>query len=99
MPTYHKGDQVWLEGRHLQTNQPAAKLAPKCHGPFTITKVMSSVTYRLELPPQWTIHPVFHVDLLTPYRETPMHGRNYQCPPLDLIRGEEEYEVERILDS
>ena len=45
------------------------------------------------------IHPVFHVDLLTPYRETPMHGCNYLRPPPDLVKGEEEYEVECILDS
>ena len=42
---------------------------------------------------------MFHTDLLTPYRETTMHGVNYQRPAPDLIEGEEEYEVERIMDS
>ena len=28
-PKYKEGDLVWLEGRHLCTNQPAIKLAPK----------------------------------------------------------------------
>ena len=60
---------------------------------------MSPVNYCLELPTQWSIHPVFHIDLLTPYCETPTHGPNYQCPPPDLVDGEEEYEVEKILDS
>jgi hypothetical protein len=60
---------------------------------------MSPVNYRLELPEQWSIHPVFHIDLLTPYRETIMHGPNYQRPPPDLVEGEEEYAVEKILDS
>jgi hypothetical protein len=60
---------------------------------------MSAVNYRLELPTQWTIHPVFHIDLLTPYHETPMHGANYQRPPPDLVEGEEEYEVETVLAS
>ena len=27
------------------------------------------------------------------------HGPNYTRPPLDLVEGEEEYEVEQILDS
>ena len=58
---------------------------------------MSPVNYRLELPTQWSIHPVFHIDLLTPYREMPIHGANYLCPPPDLINGEEEYEVEHVL--
>ncbi len=43
-------------------------------------------------------HPVFHTDLLTPYRETPTHGPNYECLPPDLVDGLEEYKVEKILD-
>ena len=98
-PKYKEGDQVWLEGRHLRTNQPTAKLAPRRHGPFPIVQVMSPVNYRLKLPPQWSIHDVFHIDLLTPYRETPTHGANYQRPPPDLVDGVEEFEVEKVLDS
>jgi len=98
-PKYHKGDLVWLEGRHLRTNQPTAKLAPKRHGPFSIIQVMSPVNYRLKLPTQWSIHDVFHIDLLTSYRETELHGSNYSRPAPDLVDNEEEYEVEKILDS
>ena len=42
---------------------------------------------------------MFHVDLLTPYKETATYGTNYMRPPPDLINGEEEYEVEHIIDS
>src|SRR6266568_5152178 len=76
-PKYQEGDLVWLEGCHLCTNQPTAKLAPKRHGPFSIVQVMSPVNYRLKLPTQWSIHDIFHIDLLTPYRETITHGPNY----------------------
>jgi hypothetical protein len=34
-----------------------------------------------------------------PYRETITHGPNYQRPLPDLVDGEEEYSVEKILDS
>src|ERR1700754_4681089 len=98
-PRYQIGDLVWLEGRHLRTNQPTTKLVPRRHGPFKVAQVMSAVNYRLELPTQWSIHPVFHTDLLTPYHETPTHGHNYQRPPPDLVDGEEEYEVEKVLDQ
>ena len=98
-PRYQVGDQVWLEGRHLRTNQPTAKLAPRRHGPFPVVQVMSPVNYWLQLPPQWSIHDVFHTDLLTPYRETLTHGANYQRPPPDLVDGVEEFEVEKVLDS
>ena len=97
--TYQDGDLVWLEGRNLHLDRPAIKLAPKRHGPFKVTRVLSPITYQLELPPQWKIHDVFHIDLLTPYHETDVHGTNFTQPPPDLVDGEEEYEVEEILDS
>ena len=98
-PKYKVGDQVWLEGRHLCTNQPTTKLAPRHHGPSSIVQVMSPVNYRLQLPMQWSIHDVFHTDLLTPYCKTPIHGANYQRPPPDLVDGVEEFKVEKVLDS
>jgi len=99
MPKYQNGDLVWLEGHHLCTNQPTAKLAPKRHGPFPIIQVMSPVNYQLRLPTQWSIHDIFHINLLTPYQETKLHGSNYSRLAPDLVDNEEEYEVEKILDS
>jgi len=59
---------------------------------------MSPVNYRLKLPTQWSIHDVFHIDLLTPYHETKLHGLNYSRPSPDLVDDQEEYKVEKILD-
>ena len=70
-PAQHKvGKQVWLKAKHLTLPYQTVKLAPKCHSPFRIIKQISPVTYKLKLLPAWTIHPVFHVSLLTPYHET-----------------------------
>jgi hypothetical protein len=96
---YQPGDQVWLEATNLRTHFPTAKLAPKRFGPFPIKRVLSPVTFELELPSHWKIHPVFHGNLLTPYRETKLHGENFTRPPPDLVDGEEEWEVEEILDA
>ena len=90
---------VWLEGVNLRTLYPTSKLAPKCYCPFPIKRVLSEVTYELELPSQWKIHPVFYANLLTPYKETTLHRTNYTRPPPDLIKGEAEYEVEQILNA
>jgi hypothetical protein len=98
-PKYQEGDQVWLEGKNLRISQPTAKFAPRRHGPFKVIKVLSPVSYQLALPTQWSIHPMFHIDLLTPYKETITHGPNYQRPVPDLVDREEEYSVEKILDS
>ena len=95
---YHEGDLVWLEGRNLCTNQPITKLAARHHRPFPVEQVLSPVTYKLSLPSTWNIHPVFHVDLLTPYRETSFHEENYQRPPVEPVQGIKEYKVEAVLD-
>ena len=94
---YQKGDQVWLEGCNLTTTHPTAKLAPRCYGPFPITRVVSRTSYQLKLPSQWKVHDVFHASLLTPYKQTALNGNTYQEPAPDLIDGQPEWEVERIL--
>ena len=71
------GDKVWLEATHLHLHYPSKKLAPKRHGLFEITQVLSPLTYCLRLPPTWKVHDVFHATLLSPYQETDMHGPNF----------------------
>jgi hypothetical protein len=93
------GSKVWLEGANLKLTHPKAKLDAKRYGPFLITKAISPVVFQLALPPQWRIHDVFHASLLTPYKETEEYGENFMQPPPELIEGQEEYEVEQIIDS
>lgn len=98
---FKEGDKVWLDGKNLHTSHPLAKLAPKRFGPFRVEQVVNPIVFRLKLPPQWEakrIHPVFHASLLSPYKETEEHGKNFEEPPPDVIDGEEEYEVEQVLD-
>src|SRR6266404_3338284 len=94
---FHLREQVWLDASHLKLPHQKAKLTPKRLGPFKIVQEISPVAYRLELPPSWRIHNVFHASLLTPYHETTAHSPNFTRPPPVLIDGEEEYEVERIV--
>jgi Chromo (CHRromatin Organisation MOdifier) domain len=91
------GQKVWLEGTNLKTSHPTKKFAPKRYSPFPITDVISPVVYRLTLPLSWKIHNVFHVSLLTPYKETEEHGPNFAELPPELIEEQEEYEVEQVL--
>ena len=91
------GDKVWLEATHLRLHYLSRKLAPKCMGPFEITRVLSPLTYQLKLPCTWKIHDVFHASLLLPYRSTEAYGSPFLEPPPDVIDNEEEYEVKTIL--
>jgi hypothetical protein len=61
-----------------------------------IDEVQSPVVYKLCLPPQWNIHPIFHTSLLTPYVKTKEHRENYSRPPPNMIEGKEQYKVEAI---
>ena len=91
------GDKVWLEARNLKRSISNPKFAAKREGPFTVTKVLSPIVYQLRLPKTWKIHNTFHASLLSPYHENDIYGPNFPAPPPDLVQGEEEYEIERIL--
>ena len=42
---------------------------------------------------------MFHANLITPYKETELHRPNFTRLPPDLIEGEKEFEVKKILDA
>lgn len=98
-PSFKIGDKVWLLRRNIKTKRPCDKLDYRRLGPFVIQKQINPVAYRLKLPTTMKIHPVFHVSLLEPYRES-FFPRRVQCPPPSIeIENHEEYEVEKVLDS
>jgi hypothetical protein len=98
-PTFQVGDKVWLLRRNIKTNRPCDKLDYRRLGPFSIQKQINPVAYRLELPPSMKVHPVFHISLLEPYKESAIPGRIQQPLPCIEVENHIEYEVERILDS
>ena len=59
------GDEVYLKLRPYRqrslTRKRYEKLAPKYYGPYRIKEEIGEVAYRLELPPEATIHDVFHI--------------------------------------
>ena len=95
---FRKGDKVLLESTNLKLPYPYRKMAPKREGPFTIAEVLGPVTFKLELPKKWKIHPVFHAALLTPYHTTKEHGPDLPRPPPEVVEGEDEHEVEAIIN-
>jgi hypothetical protein len=92
-PQLKKGDKVYLLTKNLRTRRPTKKLDHVKVGPFFISRQISPVNYRLELPKDAKIHPVFHISLLEPADpETPVQKDfHYQAD------GETEWEVEEII--
>ena len=85
----------------MDKHRPTRKLAPKYVGPYTISAVISTTAYKLDLPTTMRIHPVFHVSLLKPYHPSPSDFERITPPPAEFIpnTNQEEYEVETILDK
>ena len=90
------GEEVWLDGRNLLI-PGHKKFSPCRYGPLRIRQRILNWAYELELPAQWKVHPVFHVNLLSKYQQTEVHGTQQPWILLDLIEGSEEWEVEAIL--
>jgi hypothetical protein len=99
---YKIGDMVYLEGTNLKIDWPTKKLSDKRYGPFKILEKINSLAYKLELPRDWKIHPVFNESLLTPYVALSFPSQKKQIlqrPKPKIIKDKEEYKVEEILSS
>ena len=86
------GDCVLLRTQNLQmAAYTHKKFLPRWLGPFNIIKEMG-MSYHLKLPASMKVHPVFHSSLLKHW-----HGP----PPIeevpDVVEGELEYKVEKVL--
>src|SRR5262249_21295761 len=68
-------------------------------GKFQILERISPQAYKLKLPPSMKVHPVFHISLLEPTATDPLLGQVQPSPPPVVVEGEEEFEVDEILDS
>lgn len=93
--SYAPGAKVLLSSKNIRTLRASKKLADKFLGPFEVLKVVGQNAYTLALPKKYgRLHDTFHVSLLEPY-----HRREGQETPEPMdIDGEEEWEVEEILD-
>ncbi|KAI2646637.1 Transposon Ty3-I Gag-Pol polyprotein [Labeo rohita] len=91
-PSYQPEDLVWSSCR---------KLSPRYIGPFKILRQINDVTFQLQLPPRYRIHPTFHVSLLKPFfpSATETLGAKAETPPPEVLDQPSIYTVHKILDS
>ncbi|QRV73677.1 Retrotransposable element Tf2 protein [Ceratobasidium sp. AG-Ba] len=93
------GDKVWLDTRNIKTERPVAKLSARKIGPYKVLKREGTHAFKLELPHTLSVDPVFHTSLVSLKKDDPF-GHGPPQPPAEVTPdGEEEYKVEKILDS
>ena len=101
VPSYVLGDEIWLDTRNMQTKRPSKKLSDKFDGFFPITKIINPHVYKLELPRDWTIHPVFHTNFFRPGSTDPLPGQ-LTTPPLFAFiiddESQDTWEMTKILN-
>ena len=84
---YKIGDEVVLSTANLRSYYPhlPTKLRARWVGPFGISRVVSPVAYKVDLPPGWQIHPIFHIDRLKRYIRSEEFLQEVEPPPLVLV--------------
>ncbi|XP_022848903.1 uncharacterized protein LOC111371244 [Olea europaea var. sylvestris] len=96
---FEVGELVYLKLRPYRQKSVAhrlsAKLSPRYFGPFEIEAKVGQVAYKLKLPPEAVIHPVFHVSQLRKAAGAlqPVH----QLPPLMATGNQFIVEPESVL--
>ncbi|MBW0532319.1 hypothetical protein O181_072034, partial [Austropuccinia psidii MF-1] len=99
-PYFQPGDKVWPASKNIKTTRPTKKLSERWLGPFEVIKKIGSHAYHLKLPQQWkSVHPVFHVSLLEPVKQSTIPNSHQLPQPQVLVEEQEEWEVAHALDS
>ena len=86
-----------LSTRNLKMRETPGKLQHRFVGPFWGNEAIGQQAYRLSLPTDWKIHPVFHVSLLKPWNSVNLQA-DQPISHDDVPEVEEPYyEIEKIL--
>jgi len=67
-------------------------------GPYKVKRIISTNTIELELPSSIKIYPVINISRVQKYRDQ-VEGQKKKQPLAVIIEGEEEYEIEKILNK
>jgi len=95
------GDLVLLSTKELKWHMKgrrSEKLTEQFVRPYKVKSIISANIVELQLPPTVHIHPVVNVSKLQMYKSQ-IEGQKATKPAPVIVEGEEEFEVEKILNK
>jgi len=98
---YKVGDLVLLSSKDLKyqmVGRRTEKLTERFVGPYKVKSIVSINTIELELPSTVKIHLVVNVSRVQRYTSQ-VEGQKKEMPQPVVIEGEEEWEVEKIMNK
>ena len=98
---YRVGDWVLLSTKDLKyqmKGRRSEKLIEQFVGPYQVKRIISTNAIELDLPNTVRIHLVVNVSRVQRYKDQ-VEGQKKEQPASVIIEGEEEYEVEKILNK
>jgi len=98
---YRVGDLVLLSTKDLKyqmVGRRTEKLTERFIGPYKVKSIVSTNAIELELPSTIRIHPVVNVSKVQRYTSQ-VEGQKKEMPQPVVIEGEEEWEVEKIMNK
>lgn len=97
---YQVGEMVLLKlqpyGQSSLVNRPYPKLAFKYFGPYKVLERVGNAAYKLLLPPESLIHPIFLVSQLKPF--VPDYSPIFSTLPVAASLDREELKLETVLE-
>ncbi len=97
-PDFGPSDKVWITTKNWKTDRPSHKLDYQMAGPYEVLEKVGHA-YRVKLPKSIRVHPVFSPDKLCKASTDPLPGQKNEPPMPIQVNGEDEWEVDEVLNS
>lgn len=100
-PPFDVGSKVFIvKKKGWSTDRPFDKLdCPLTRVPYEIIERVKDNVFKLRVPEGWRATDQYNAERLTLYPDNPLPGQAAETPDPEVLDGEEQWEVDRVLAS